>query len=1049
MKHLLGSVLATVFLAEVHGADIAVSGLYTPADRAEALAILQAHCPELGGIVFDADGDGLVSALEQDGEGRDPLTQILTRESVAAAPAIPWTPDLFPEWLMTAFVQDDAPIGRVNALPTRGVLTSATASAGARAPEKRGARAGIEFAPGAQLNFPGQKETHWRYRWGVLTFRIGPDAPATTLVDVNLGSGPSYGSPRIAYSAQDGLSVRFAGRGAQGLDERVLRSDAVVADGQSWNVAVFGMRQGRLFLSVNGVPSAPGAQPARYSSDRLNRDDLQSRLGDAGAQSAAWAMDALMLGQAEPSEATVRKLTGWAAHRLGFAARLPSGHPYRESRPVLDAEDLPHRFRVDDDTWAALLARNTAKTFTRSRTGLPREEVATGFERVFFDDFRAFRVSDSRSGTGDLWMAPGFNTAVGAQAQLLPPGGDPDVYPHDSGAGLQNLSLAKKNGRWYAGAFYSVNDMGQGYSWTGPKIFRLRCRFPTPAGGIAPGLFPAFWSYGTEHLFWRTSNRIECDWFELDGASSRWLNGLSTHLHYPYIDNPHVRRPESYQRFKLMGAELTERLVGVPGGIDFWDGAFHTWEFAVGPDLTTICITVPDAEAPGGERWIELCRGQTSPTYLERLFLLFDYALRDTDGMPANGERQDFQVDWVEVLQRTEDLAKVPAPFASRPVVRHDAKGFHCEVHVPDVTDLRYYWFADGYPVTYGADSTIPESLVPAGAESVRCMVKAAGALDQPECFSESVSAAPVGPASVHVATEHFFLDALSVAEGETSVVSSFDVYTDTNDSARFTLYRNGGYVSEIVTNATGLGWRWNDYLRHGYGTFQNVTSWPSTPTDAIQSSAATYRIMNSNRGSSTRCTIVTVFRPRPDLGWKTANRCCLWGFGHAGYSYMYLGKGKNSDVLSLYFEVIKNTPAKYRLDIAPESWKSDTWYFAAASLPQAMGPGCEARLYLREMDPRGPAFSPAGMQATVRAEEGYVAYYPQAASKWPFENGGKMGIGGHNYNTGGSQAVCNTLGGDIAYFLTSNDYMTYGEMDAVFNELGIADAPAALLLIR
>ncbi len=55
---------------------LAPSGLYTPADRAAALVLLQAHCPELDGIVFDADSDGLVTALEQDGEGRDPLSTV-------------------------------------------------------------------------------------------------------------------------------------------------------------------------------------------------------------------------------------------------------------------------------------------------------------------------------------------------------------------------------------------------------------------------------------------------------------------------------------------------------------------------------------------------------------------------------------------------------------------------------------------------------------------------------------------------------------------------------------------------------------------------------------------------------------------------------------------------------------------------------------------------------------------------------------------------------------------------------------------------------------
>lgn len=730
---------------------LAVGGLYTPTDRAAALALLQTHCPELRGIIFDANGDGLVTALEQDDEGRDPLSQILSRDSLAAAPDIPWTPDFFPEWLMTAFVQDDAPAGgTVETLPTRGVLTNVVVTAQRPFPRKSSAESGVEFDPGVRCVFPGCRDAHWFYRWGVLVFRISPPASPsqdTVLLDVNHNRNgtSSGGSPRVTFNPQEGLLVRFIGRGEKGPDVRELRSRAVVADGTSWNVVVFGMRQGNLFLEVNGVAADPGDQIGRFAAERLDSKTLESLLGDDRPDSAPWALDALLLGQTEPSEAMVRKLTGWAAHRRGFADRLPEGHLYRNRRPVLDAEDLPRRFRVDDAAWDALRERNADKSFTRSRTGQPREEPQ-GYERVFFDDFRAFRVSDSRRGDGDLWMAPGYNTSVGRKASLLAPGRSPDVYPHDANGGIQTLSLARGGGRWYGSAFYSVNDMGQGYAWARSKVFRIRCRFPAaPAGTRLPqGLFPAFWSYGTEHLYWRTSNRIECDWFELEGANPRWLNGLSTHLHYTHVPNPHVRRAQSYSRFKLMGSELSEERAGVPGGISFWDGRFHTWEYVVGPELTVASITVADPDAPDGERWIELFRGQTSPTYLEPLSLLLDYALKTTDGMPTDdGARFDFEIDWIEVLQRTEDLARLPSAFAARPTLAVEGGEVRCSADVPGITDLRYYWFADGYPVTYGARPTLALDRIPSGTRSVRCMVKAVGALDQPDAWTDSLALPP------------------------------------------------------------------------------------------------------------------------------------------------------------------------------------------------------------------------------------------------------------------------------------------------------------------
>ena len=61
-----------------------------------------------------------------------------------------------------------------------------------------------------------------------------------------------------------------------------------------------------------------------------------------------------------------------------------------------------------------------------------------------------------------------------------------------------------------------------------------------------------------------------------------------------------------------------------------------------------------------------------------------------------------------------------------------------CIPNVENVTDLRYYWFADGYPLTYGADPTYTLTEAEVG-KTIRCMVKAVGALDMPEAWTEPV----------------------------------------------------------------------------------------------------------------------------------------------------------------------------------------------------------------------------------------------------------------------------------------------------------------------
>lgn len=721
--------------------DVDGNGLYDDIERKAMLDVLQAECPELADIVFDADGDGQVTVAEQDA-GRHPLSQLVPEHFVRSGPKIPWTIDLFSEWMMSAFFQEDVAVGAVAGHPTRGVLAIAPAQENpALQPVKTGVRSGVEFAAdsGALLTMPGHRDARWSYRWCVLTFRIDAatgTGDQTVLLDVNSGRGPSKSSPKITYSKTDGLAVQYVGRNSQGIDRRVMKARNVVADGRTWNVVVCGIRQGRMFAAVNGTRLASETeQPGRFSSEMVY--ETTSSIGGGKADNMSWAYDAIVLGQTEISEATVRKLEGWAAHRLGFQARLPAGHAFRGERPVLDAEDLPHRYRHDDALWTAWGQAVKDKSLTRVNAGGPRLEPQ-GFERVFHDDFRAFRIAPSTSGEGDLWTAFGFNVAVGIDAPLIEPGKQPDAYPHDPVGKLQTLSLVPQGDRWRGSAVYSVNDLGQGHTWAGPKIFRIRCMFPAPPQDkLAGGLFPAFWSYGTEFLFWRTSSRIEVDWFEFDGQNGRWYNGLSSHCHYPHVTNVHVKQNESYPRHKVYGGELTEEKSRIPGGVYVWDGQFHTWEFVVDAETTFVNLTIPDGS--GGERWVEVCRCPTPPTYLERLDIQLDYALKAKYGVPT--ERQDFVVDWIEVLQKTTTVEAVPEPFVDRPRLEGDATPggtLRCRAAATGITDLRYYWFADDYPLAYDADDTL--GLTPAEAgTTVRCLVKAVGARDMPEAWTKGV----------------------------------------------------------------------------------------------------------------------------------------------------------------------------------------------------------------------------------------------------------------------------------------------------------------------
>ncbi|MDF3131087.1 hypothetical protein P0Y35_17885 [Kiritimatiellaeota bacterium B1221] len=691
---------------------------------------------------FDVNGDGKVT-IEEQARDWQALSILVPRRIVDSENKIPWGIDIFPEWIATAYFQEDLEEGEVVQHLARGYIKhhGNQISPSYRPTQKDGA---VAFAAnsGQRLEVKGLRDARWDYRWCLLTFRIDAESGngnSTTLLELNKGNnGPGKSSPKIWYDKATGLNIQYVGATDTGLDKRIMTTDQLITDGEGWNVLVCGTRYGQMYASVNGVPlTTRTPQPARFASPEVR--DTKTFIGSEDRDNMAWAYDALVFGQTEPSEAMVRKLTGWAAHRLGFASRLPADHPYVAQRPVLDAEDFPDRFVHNDPKWNAWGESLKNHEKNRANQGGPRLEPE-GFERVFYDDFRAKRLGVSTAGTGDLWVGPGFNVAVGAKARLAIPGKGVDVYEHDAEKQHQTLSLIKQGKNWWASALYTVNDQGQGYAWTGPKVFRIRFRFDKlDPKKTPPGLFPAFWSYGTENLWWRTANRIELDWFEFDGKNGYWLNGLSSHYHYPYSrgeGNIFAKNTKSHKRFKMYGGELKTSKTKMPMDIYAWDGEFRTWEFVIDQDMTYVNVLLPDGN--GGEKWVEVVRAGTPDVYLEEVDLQLDYALKTFDGMDGI-DRLDFDIDWIEVLQKTEEIEKVPAVFTARPELSGELKAgstITCDPHLVDgISDVRYFWYADGYPLTYGPDNSYTLSEADLGKE-IRCRVKAVGALDRPEAWS-------------------------------------------------------------------------------------------------------------------------------------------------------------------------------------------------------------------------------------------------------------------------------------------------------------------------
>lgn len=744
------------------------NGLYDAQERKILLDFLQQEYPELKAD-YDSNNDGKVTVLEQT-KGRLPLSLRIPESARNSNQKIPWAINLFPEWLMSAYFQEDIAIGAVVTHPSRGnIERDATQENLPLQPVKVAINSGIEFKEnsGQYLSMAGQRDARWNYRWCIFSFRIDANTGSdnqTILLDVNHGNYSNQSSPKIWYNKDTGINIRYVGLYNGVRDTRLMTTkNDIIADGKTWNVIVTGIRYGQMFASVNGSPlSTDVTQPDRFSGKGLGTDRT-SFIGDKSTGNMAWAYDTLAFGLTEPSEAMVRKMSGWAAHRLGFynnrpnnhsyQINLPNDHQYKINRPVMDEEDFPYRYIHDSEKWTQW---GEGINYSQVRVNGGGERVpVSGFERVFYDDFRKNRVKASSSGEADLWSAPGFNTAVGGDATLIEPNPTYNAYPYDSTEQKQTLSLIKIGERWRGSAFYSVNDLGHGYTWSGPKIFRIRSMFPRiQQENLAGGLFPAFWSYDPDFLFWRTANRIEVDWFEFDGLNGRWLNGLASHYHYAAVNNIFAKQPSSYKRYKAYGGELTEAKSKIEGGVEFWDGQYHTWEFVINNDITFINITIKDAA--GNDKWVEVGRVPTPPTYLERLDLQLDYALKSYNGNPTS-ERENFTVDWIEVLQKTSEVMKIPKPFLNRPIIKGEkivANTITCQANLQDITDIRYYWFANGYPLTYTASNTYEITSAEAG-KKIRCMVKAVGALNMPEAWTEAVSIAayyaPISPSKVGI----------------------------------------------------------------------------------------------------------------------------------------------------------------------------------------------------------------------------------------------------------------------------------------------------------
>ncbi|WP_313606845.1 hypothetical protein [Rhizobium sp.] len=658
-----------------------------------------------------------------------------------------WDLKSFPDMLATAFFQEDVAEGPVSAHRARGILPLvASQTVTALRPEKTSS-SGIVFAGGrnSHLRFPNVKDSLKLYRWCLTITRVTTPGNARSfaqVVSVNDGTSAQNCHPKVALEgSQEGSRITVTWHGANGSKtvKASLKDENYIAD--EWNVSLTYRRHGRLFSSLNGVDCG-------YINDIVNwawptiEGGPESIIGGRRSPDLEWGYDCIVFGQGELTERMVQKIEGWAAWRAGCQAILPLDHPYRHSRPVVDDEDIGPAYKFDESTWLAWGDALRPKE-TSARLGKTAQR-RSDFQRVFYDDFRSKSIASSSvaSGSAPTWFAPGWNPAVGASAQLLPPNAKLKLYEPTTGAngdGREAMRLSLKYDKsWFAPAIYTVNDAGQGHSWEGEAIFRLRCRMGTYAK-VPGGFFPAFWCYALEPLFVRHLERIEIDFWEFDGKNPRWLNGGSSHVHSANLSGLLGHLDKDAKRYKVWAGELTAARLGIENDFSPWDGKWHTWEFATDEKLTTLSVSV---EKDGREEMVELYRCPTPKEYLERRYAIVNYALRLEDGEPDRSVSHDLDIDFFEVLQRTESLSAYAPPFHALPrIVGKPSAGqsLTCDHGLSNrLKDIWYYWYSDGYPRSVSPNSNFVVQAEDMG-KAVRCMVKAVGALGQPEAWSNAI----------------------------------------------------------------------------------------------------------------------------------------------------------------------------------------------------------------------------------------------------------------------------------------------------------------------
>ncbi|RWD52849.1 MAG: hypothetical protein EOS25_00360 [Mesorhizobium sp.] len=633
-----------------------------------------------------------------------------------------WQPGQFPEMIVKSWFQEDLAEGEISSWQSGGVKPVAAVQAElSLRPTKLPNNGGVLFKKGTKqaLTWPVDKDAPYLHRWWLVIARChsvnNTGADNVSVVCVNgAEGGPVHRQPQVCFKPSAGTFVSRLHDGKLKSEEGQYSTDS-----DDWNVMV-GYRRGFVMQAVvNGVKTAGQAIHAL----KPNLMKSQSFMGDVNnPMRADVAIDCVIIGQSELNDAQIDKLVGWAMWRAGRQADLPDDHPYRKSPPsAVDASDNPARYAFDSQAWASWAAVDTRTN--QAHRGQAAPDIS-GYTTVFFDDFETNTIVDDLTGAQSSgWFAPTHLTNIGGDAKAQRISGTPSSYIHDAESHTLSLRLVH-NKVWRTGAFSSVNNNGQGRWWE-KGIFEIRAKFPK-LSAPRPGFFPAFWAYGKEHLFWRTRNRLETDFWEYGAEDGTWIN-ISQHVHKPALAYPDPQIAAADVRRKIAGYPI-DQSNGFPNAIDIYDGEFHTWYAQIEDNYTYFVID-----------GYEVARCPTTPELAAQKYIMVDLGFRSGRGgvLPDPSETYDMAIDYIRVRQKESDLAEVPAGFARLPELSGSASigsTLSVQPNVP-ASHLEYLWYRDGVPIVGATAATYKLNARDAG-HRIRCQVRALSLLDQPEAWT-------------------------------------------------------------------------------------------------------------------------------------------------------------------------------------------------------------------------------------------------------------------------------------------------------------------------